>query len=340
MLTNVEKNNRAGSKVSNLTFINFSMLAVMFIVFIVASIVVPRFFSVNNISNLIAQQAEVIILGIGITYLLISGYFDMSIGGTVALGAVLSAYFCQAKVDGAYDLATGLGMNYGVAVFLTLLCCVGIGAINAFFIVKMKVNSVVVTFGTMAIARGIAMIVSKGAQRISGLPPEFKEIGQFTVIGTINLAVIIMLVLLVLALVIQNKTIFGRRIYLIGANPTAAKLSGIKVGRDVSILYLVSALLAGITGIIMASRFNAGNCSLGTGYEFDALVVTVLGGTSIFGGFGSVTCAVVGAFILGILSTSVNMLGFPPSMQLLVKGFVIVIAILAQRLALDKRGGA
>lgn len=337
MHNKIAGNRLSGGKVSNLTFINFSMICVLAVVFIAASLIVPRFFSINNVSNLIAQQAEVIILGIGVTFLLITGYLDMSVGGTVALGAVLSAYLCQAQVAGSYDLATGLGLNYGIAIILTLICCMLIGVINAFFIVKMKVNSVVVTLGTMAIARGIAMIISKGAQRITGLPPVFKQVGQFTIIGTINLAVIIMLILLVIALIVQSKTVFGRRIYLIGANQVAAKLSGIKVGRDVTMLYIISAFLAGVTGIIMASRFNAGNCALGTGYEFDALVVTVLGGTSIFGGFGSVTCAVVGAFIIGILSTSVNMLGFQPAMQLLVKGFVIIIAILAQRFALDKR---
>jgi ribose/xylose/arabinose/galactoside ABC-type transport system permease subunit len=146
-----------------------------------------------------------------------------------------------------------------------------------------------------------------------------------------------MVVLLIIALIVENKTIFGRKIYLIGANPVAAKLSGVKVERDVSLLYIVSSIMAGLTGIIMASRFNAGNCSLGTGYEFDALVITVLGGTSIAGGFGSVTCAVVGAFIIGILSSSVNMLGFQPAMQYLVKGVVIVLAIVAQRIALNRR---
>lgn len=326
-----------GGKISNLTFINISMVSVLAIVFIAASLIVPRFFSITNISNLIAQQAEIIILGIGVTFLLITGYFDMSVGGIIGMGAVLSAYFSQAQSVGGSELSSGLGLNYGMSIVLTLVCCMLIGVINAFFIVRMKVNSVVVTLGTMALARGIAMICAKGAQRITGLPPAFKQIGQFTVVGTINLAVIIMLVLLVIALIVESKTTFGRRIYLIGANQVAAKLSGIKVEREVSILYIVSAFLAGVTGIVMASRFNAGNCSLGTGYEFDALVVTVLGGTSIFGGFGSVTCAVTGSFIIGILSTSVNMLGFQPAMQWLVKGFVIVAAILAQRFALDRR---
>lgn len=336
-MQSLEKRKTAGSKISNLTFVNLSMLCVLAVIFTVASLIVPRFFNINNVSNLIAQQAEIIILSIGVTFLLISGYFDMSVGGIVSMAAVLSAFFCQARGAAANDLGSGLGLDYGMAIALTLICCMAIGALNALLVVRLRVNSVIATLGTMAVARGIAMIVAKGAQRITGLPPEFKTIGQFTIIGTINLAVVIMLVLLVIALVIENMTVFGRRIFLIGANQVAARLSGIKVGKQIALLYVVSAFLAGVAGIVMASRFNAGNCALGTGYEFDALVVSVLGGTSIFGGFGSVICAVVGAFILGILSTSVNMLGFQPSMQMLVKGFVIITAILALRFALDKR---
>lgn len=341
MVQNVEskldKNKPVGSKISNLTFVNLSMLCVLAVIFGVASLVVPRFFDINNISNLISQQAEIIILSIGVTFLLIAGYFDMSVGGIISMAAVLSAFFCQARGAAANDLGSGLGLDYGTAILLTLLCCMAVGLLNAILIVRLKVNSVIATLGTMAVARGIAMIVAKGAQRITGLPADFKFIGQFTIIGTINLSVVIMLVLLVIAWIVENKTIFGRRIYMIGANQVAAGLSGIKVEKQVALLYVVSAFLAGVAGIVMASRFNAGNCALGTGYEFDALVVSVLGGTSIFGGFGSVTCAVVGAFIIGILSTSVNMLGFQPSMQMLVKGFVIIIAILALRFALDKR---
>lgn len=336
-MRNLNAQNNANSRISNLTFAILSMLVVLAVIFIIASICVPRFFDINNISNLIAQQAEIIILGIGVTFLLIAGYFDMSVGGIISMAAVLSAYFCQATAAAANDLGNGLGLNYGTAIALTLICCMAIGALNALLVVKLKVNSVIATLGTMAVARGVAMIVAKGAQRITGLPEEFCTIGQYTIIGTINLAVVISLILLIIALIVENKTIFGRRIYLIGANQTAAKLSGINVDRQVAMLYITSSFLAGISGIVMASRFNAGNCALGTGYEFDALVVTVLGGTSIFGGFGSVTCAVVGAFILGILSTSVNMLGFQPSMQMLVKGVVIIVSILALRFALNKR---
>jgi ribose/xylose/arabinose/galactoside ABC-type transport system permease subunit len=313
------------------------MFGVLVFVFILASLVVPRFFDISNVSNLIAQQTDVIIIGIGVTFLLISGYIDMSVGGIISMAAVLSAYFSQAPSAASFPLASGAGIPYGFAVLLTLVCCVAIGAINAFFVVRVKIASVIVTFGTLFLARGIAMIVAMGAQRNTGLPDVFKVIGSFTFIGTLNPAVLIMIILLILALIVEKKTVFGRRMYQIGANQTAARLSGIKVNRELSLLYMLSALLAGITGVVMASKFCSGNCALGTGYEFDALVITVLGGASIFGGFGSVTGTVIGAFILGILSTSVNMLGFPPSLQLLVRAFVIIGAIMAQRFALDRR---
>jgi ribose/xylose/arabinose/galactoside ABC-type transport system permease subunit len=262
MQTNTVQKKAPGGKVSNLTFINISMLGVLAVVFILASLIVPRFFNINTVSNLIAQQAEVIIIGIGITFLLITGYFDMSVGGIISLSAVLSAYFCQAPGAAYSALASGLGIDYGVAILLTLVCCSIIGVINAFFIVRMKIASVIVTLGTMSFSRGIAMIIAKGAQRNTGLPDIYKKIGQFTVIGTINIAVMIMIVLLVIALIVERKTLFGRRIYLIGANQEAARLSGVKVGKEVSMLYVISAFLAGVTGIIMASKFNSGNCTL------------------------------------------------------------------------------
>ena len=325
------------NKMSNLTFITLAMFGVLIVVFAIASMVVPRFFNLNTISNLLVQQSEMIIIGIGVTFIVITGRLDLSVGGVVAMAGVLSAYFAQANTRAEFSLSSGLGLPYWAAVLLTLVCCMGIGAINAFFIVKFNIASIIVTLGGMSLARGIAMIIARGAQRNVGLPPEFGFLGRFSVIGTINLAVCIMIVLVAVALFVEKKTIFGRNLFLIGSNKTAANLSGVKTDRQIAQLYILSSFLAGITGILMSSKFCSGSSSIAGGYEFDALVLTVLGGTSIHGGFGSVTCAVIGAFILGILSTSVNMLGYPPASQLLVRGFVIVIAILAQRYALNKR---
>ena len=329
--------NTAIGKMSNESFIVLSMFGVLIIFFIAASGFVPRFFDIHTISNQLSQQAELIILSIFVTFLLISGNFDLSVGGIVGLGAVLSAYFCQSPTGAGMELARGLGMPYGVAIVATLVCCMLIGAINAFFVTRLKVASIIVTLGTMSLARGIALIITQGSQRNAGLPYVFKKFGEFSLIGTVNASVILMVIMVIIALVIEKKTVFGRRTYYIGANPVAAKLSGIKVERHISILYLASSFLAGLVGVIMGSIHNAGISSLGEGFEFDALVITLLGGTSIFGGFGSVMCAVVGAFILGIVSTSLNMLGLSPDIQTIVKGGITLVAILSQRFALDHR---
>jgi ribose/xylose/arabinose/galactoside ABC-type transport system permease subunit len=333
----VNQNKTAMAKVSNETFIVLSMFGVLVAFFILASLFVPRFFNITTISTQLSQQAELIILAIGVSFILISGHLDLSVGGIVGLGAVLSAYFCQRSTGAGMELAIGLGMPYWLSIVLTLLCCMAVGCINAFFITRMKVASIIVTLGTMSLARGIAFIITQGSQRNSGLPYIYKQLGSWSLVGTINVSVVLMLILVVIALIIEKKTIFGRTTYYIGANPVAAKLSGVKVERHHSLLFIASSLLAGIVGVIMGSIHNAGISSLGEGFEFDALVICLLGGTSIMGGFGSVMCCVVGAFILGIMSTSLNMLGLSPDIQTIIKGGITLVAILAQRFALDRR---
>ena len=164
--------------------------------------------------------------------------------------------------------------------------------------------------------------------------------GSTSVAGTsIKVAVVIMIGLVILAFVIEKMTVAGRRTYLIGANSVAAKLSGIKVGRHLTMLFVMSSLLAGITGILLASEFKAGVSNRAMGYEFDALVIALLGGVSIAGGFGSVLGMFVGAIILAVVTSSATGLLLSPDWQFTLKGIVTFIAILAQRFALDKRKG-
>jgi ribose/xylose/arabinose/galactoside ABC-type transport system permease subunit len=324
-------------KMSNESFINLSMLVVLILAFVLASILIPKYFSMPIVLNLLANNWYIVILGIGVTFLLTTGNFDMSVGGIIAMSGVLSAYFCQTRQAGFSELATGLGMDYGISVVLALLGSLVIGAINAFFIARMKVASIIVTLGTMSIARGVAEVLTQGAQRSAGLPDIYGVVGNWTLIGPIKVAVVIALVLVLLALFVEKKTTFGRRTYLIGANQEAARLSGVKVERHITLLYLLSALLAGITGIILASESRAAISTRGEGFEFNALVVTLLGGTSINGGFGSVAGTVVGAFIIGVIASAATSLLLRPEWQFILKGVVTFFAILAQRYALDKR---
>ncbi len=326
-------------KLSNDAYITLFMAIVLVVLFAIACAFVPNFFLPRNMLNLVTNYWHVIILGIGVTFLLITGNFDMSVSGIIAMSGVLSVYFCQSP-NGGMELASGLGLPYGSAVALTLLCAGCIGAINAFFIARLKVASIIVTLGTMSISRGIAQIAALGAQRNTNLPDSFGIIGNAAVPGTsVKLPVLIMVVLVLIAVVIEKKYVFGRRTYLIGANREAARLSGVKVEKHLTLLYLMSALLAGITGVLMASEYKAGLSNRALGYEFDALVIALLGGTSISGGFGSVLGTVIGALILSVVTSAATGLLLSPDWQFLIKGVVTFLAILAQGIALNRRKG-
>jgi ribose transport system permease protein len=329
-----------GRRLSNESFNTLFMIGVLLALFGIACAAVPNFYLPQNMLNLITNNWFIIIIGIGVTFLLITGNFDLSVGGVIALAGVLSVYFCQGANVSQNALANGLGLPYGVAVALALLCAMGIGAINAFFIARLKVPSIIITLGTMMLARGIAQVVTRGAQRNTSLPDVFGVLGNLSIRGTsIKISVLIMIFLVIVAFIFEKMTVSGRRTYLIGANPVAARLSGIKVGRHLTSLYLISALLAGITGILMASEFKAGVSNRAMGYEFDALVVSLLGGVSIAGGFGSVLGMFVGAVILSVMTTSATGLLLSPDWQFTLKGIVTFVAILAQRFALDRRKG-
>ena len=325
-------------KMSNESFITFLMIGVLLALFAVAAVFVPNFYQPQNILNLITNNWYIIILGIGVTFLLITGNFDLSVGGVIALTGVLAVYFSQAANVSQNALANGLGLPYGVAVVLALCGAMSIGAINAFFVVRLKVPSIIVTLGTMMVARGIAQVITQGAQRNTSLPDVFGVIGNVALPGTtIKVSVVIMIALVIIAFIFERKTVQGRRTYLIGANASAARLSGVNVSRHLTTLFILSSLLAGITGILLASEFKAGVSSRALGYEFDALVVSLLGGVSIAGGFGSVLGMFVGALILSVVTTAATGLLLSPNWQFTLKAIAVFIAILAQSYFLSRR---
>ena len=233
-----------------------------------------------------------------------------------------------------------MGFPYPVAVVLALLGAMSIGALNAFFVVRLKVPSIIVTLGTMMVARGIAQVITQGAQRNTSLPQVFGVIGNAAVPGTtVKYSVVIMIILVIIAFIFERKTITGKFTYYIGANSDAARLSGVKVNRHLTLLFIISSLLAGITGLLLASEFKAGVSSRATGYEFDALVVALLGGVSIAGGFGSVLGMFVGALILSTVQSAATGLLLSPDWQFTLKAVAVFLAILAQSYVLKRRQG-
>ncbi len=336
----VKSKRSLGSRISNEMLIVLLMMGVLAVLVIIAWLFVPGFAQVQTLINLVTNNWYVVILGIGVTFLLITKNFDLSVGGVVALTGVLAVYFSQAANVSQNELANGLGLPYPVAIILALLGAMSIGGLNAFFVVRLKVPSIIVTLGTMMVARGIAQVITQGAQRNTSLPEVFGVIGNASISGTtIKYSVVIMIVLVIVGFIFERKTVSGKRTYFIGANADAARLSGINVNRHLTFLFILSSLLAGITGLLLASEFKAGVSSRAMGYEFDALVVALLGGVSIAGGFGSVLGMFIGALILSTVQSAATGLLLSPDWQFTLKAVAVFLAILAQSFVLEKRKG-
>ncbi|MCJ8300594.1 MAG: ABC transporter permease, partial [Pseudomonadales bacterium] len=250
---------------------------------------------------------------------------------------VLSVWLVQ-SVGGSNALSSGLGLPYWLALLGALAGAMAIGGLNALFVVKFRIPSIIVTLGTMMVARGIAQVITQGSQRNTNLPDEFGVLGSLKVFGTsIQLPVGFMAVLLLGAIFIERKMIFGRLTYWIGANPVAARLSGIDNARHITYLYLFSSAIAGVVGILLSSEFQSGYSNRGMLMEFDALVIALLGGIAIAGGFGSVIGMFFGAIILAVVTSSATGLTLSPDWQFILKAIAVFLAIMAQTWALTRR---
>lgn len=327
----------ARRRITDESFITLLVASVAIGLFLFASILVPNFFQWQNMVNLVTNNWAVISLGVGVTFLLVSGNFDLSVGGIVALSGVLAVWFSQAT-GGANALSTGLGFPYWLAVIGALGGAMAIGGLNALFVVRFRIPSIIVTLGTMMLARGIAQVITQGSQRNTNLPESFGFLGNLSMFGTsIKLPVVLMTVLLLVAIFIEKKTIFGRLTYWIGANPVAARLSGIDRSKHVTYLYLFSSAVAGIVGILLASEFKSGYSNRGMLMEFDALVIALLGGVAIAGGFGSVIGMFFGAIILAIVTSAATGLVLSPDWQYILKAIAVFLAIMTQTWAIARR---
>ncbi|MGI9399832.1 MAG: ABC transporter permease [Rhizobiaceae bacterium] len=324
-------------KLSDESFITLLVATAAVALFLLASMLVPNFCQVQNMSNLVTNNWAVIALGVGVTFLLVSGNFDLSVGGIVALSGVLSVWFAQ-SADGANALSNGLGMPYLMAITCALLGAMAIGGLNALFVVRFGIPSIIVTLGTMMVARGIAQVITHGSQRNTNLPEEFGVLGNMFMFGTsVKLPVVLMGILILVAIFIEKKSVFGRKTYWIGSNAVAATLSGIDRARHITYLYLFSSAVAGIVGILLASEFKSGFSNRGMLMEFDALVIALLGGVAIAGGFGSVIGMFFGAIILAVVTSATTGLVLSPDWQFILKAIAVFLAIVAQTWALARR---
>ena len=283
------------------------------------------FLQTQNLINVVRQTSVIALLGIGLTIVIISTGIDLSVGSVLALSAVVSTSLAQ-QPDATNLMYPGLD----VPVIVAVLAGLGVGAlcgfINGSLIAGFRIAPFIATLGMFTAARGAALIYSDG-RPISKLDPSFNWIGQGDILG-IPVPIFLLIVVAVAAHIMLTRTRFGRYVYAIGGNEQAARVSGISISRVKIGIYTISGLLAGLGGLILAGRIGSGNPTLGTGIELDAITAAVIGGASFAGGIGTVWGAVVGALIIGSLNTGLDILNVSPFAQQVVKGVIIVVAII------------
>jgi len=290
----------------------------LIILSIVFGILNPTFASSKNVGNLLRQIAPIILIGIGQSYVLITGNIDLSIGSVVGMSCMISA-----------TLMTK-GMNPWVAVLVTIICCLAVGLINGELVAKCKLPPFIATLGTMTIARGIAQIVNNNYNTDSigdgarGLRDFFyygKVLGLY---NTIWIAIILWIIFNFLL----SKTRTGRHVYAIGSNIDAAQLSGVNVVATTVKAYLVSAFCASVVGLIICATTGMGTMDAGNMYEMYAVAASVIGGVSTLGGQGILLGTVIGAAIWGVLQNGLQFAGAPVAIRNIVIGIIVVVSVL------------
>ena len=297
---------------------NYGLLLAFAALCAVLSLLSPAFLTVPNAINVLRQISINGVLAIGVTFVILTGGIDLSLGSALAVTGVLAATFAHPDT---YPLV--------VPVAVGLLGGVFIGLVNGYIITRFRVASFIVTLGMMTIARGAALIISKG-RPVSNLSASFNFIGNGNLLG-IPVPVVLLAAVFLISYFVLRHTIFGRYVYAVGGNEEAARASGINTRRIMIACYTISAGLAGLAGIIQASRITTGQPNAGISYELDAIAAVVIGGTSLSGGIGGVTGTLIGALLIGTLNNGLDLLNVSSYYQQVIKGVIIMGAVILDR---------
>lgn len=294
-----------------------TILIILVAMFVVLSIASKKFMTWDNMSNLMKQTSINGVVAIGMTFVIISGGIDLSVGAIVGFSGIISALL----------MVSGWGI--APSVLVAILASAGVGVANGVLVHDGKVPPFIATLGTMTIVRGMIMLIS-GARMVSGMPDEFVNFSTSTLLGVPGLAVVWILAVII-AIIILKFTVFGRNVYSIGSNEEATRLSGVNIRLNVYGIYLVSALCSAVAGIMLASRVGNGLPSGGDGYELDAIAASVVGGASLSGGEGSIIGTVIGALIMQTLRNGGNLLGANSFVLEICIGALIIVAVLIDK---------
>ncbi|QND44053.1 ABC transporter permease (plasmid) [Rhizobium leguminosarum bv. viciae] len=280
---------------------------------ILASILSPTFLTEANLTNVLRQVVVVSLLACGVTFIIILGHIDVSLGSVLALCGVIAASVMA--ITASVILAVVAGVAVGI---LT-------GIVNGFVITFFRIPSFIMTLAMTTVARG-AVLLYTGGSPVTGLG-DFKVIGQGS-LGPVPISVLILAIVIVISWILLNKTKFGRYVYAVGGNERAARASGINPDSIVVKAFIFNGILCAVAGIVLMSRINSGQPVSGVGYEFDAITAVVVGGTSLMGGTGTITGTIIGSLIIGVINNMLNLMNVSSYWQQIIKGLIIAIAVI------------
>ncbi len=284
---------------------------------VIITFVSPAFMTLSNITNVFTQVSTNAIIAVGMTFVILTGGIDLSVGSTVAISGAFAASIIKST------------NNVFLAIIVAGIVGIVIGLINGLLISKGKLQAFIATLATMTIFRGVTLVFTNGTP-ISKLSESFVNIGNGK-LGFIPIPVVITVIVFIIAVYVLTQTRFGRYLYALGGNEDSAKLSGINTNKIKTLVYVISGFASSIAGVIIASRIGSASPNAGTGFELDAIAAVVIGGTSLAGGEGRITGTLIGALIIGVLNNGLNLMNVSPFYQSIVKGLVILIAVLLDK---------
>ena len=293
-------------------FIAFALLVILM------GIISPPFFNPSNIINILRQTSVNGIIAVGMTFIIITGGIDLSVGSLLALSAVIATSFAH---PGEWALA--------VPVCLGIMVGLAGGMVNGILIAKKRIAPFIVTLGMMTVARGLALVYTNGRPVIN-LSDGYNKIGGGYFVG-IPIPVLVFVAIVAIGAFVLHYTRFGRYTFAVGGNELAAKVSGIKTDKVKISMYAITGALAGLAGVVLSSRVMSGSASTGQGYELDAIAAVVIGGTSLSGGIGTIAGTVVGALIIGVMNNGLDLMNVSSYWQLIAKGLIIVLAVMLDK---------
>lgn len=299
--------------------LDYGILVLFVLLVIVLSITTPSFMSKANVINVLLQSSIMSVIAIGMTFVIITAGIDVSVGSILAISSATGV--------GLIKLA---GAPWWVGMSAMILIGVLIGTINGVSVAYLKMPPFLVTLSMMAIGRGLTLVLS-GGKSWYNLPDQFGFVNSARVFG-LPILIILVIVLYVLATVILNTTVFGRKLYAVGGNSEAARISGINVALITTAAYMISGLTTGVASLLQTARLNSFWAEMGTGFELRAIAAVVIGGTSLVGGVGSLWGTLVGVLLLGVINNALNLLGVPSNWQDVARGGIIFIAVMLDTL--------